>query len=379
MHKPDDILAAMGAIYAAPGSRTGWEGLVKSVNDLTGSRASVYVLVNKENLINEISAHHGFDEAIRSAYEGPHGAAKDVRFQYLHNLIPGQAFREFEYVTDRNAWDSSEWIQYQRAQLGCYWCMSARVSTHGLWEDFISVNRLEALGPHTDDEKQALQTLLPHIARAADLHRTLTSLEQRYGAVLSVLDHLLVGLIIVDRFQHVVVANVTAKEACETSGVLEITRSGQIVAALADQNRAFQQLVAAAVNTSAARETHAGGQLALTHGPHALLAEVMPLKDDGLTDREGICGAVIFLIDPNVSKAVSTDGIARVFGLTASEAAVAESLANGHKVAEIAEQRNTSADTIRKQLKAVFSKTGSNSQLELLRLAVKANPPIRTK
>lgn len=215
MDESDDILAAIGVIYAAPGSRTGWEGLVQAVNDLTGSRASVYVLVNKENLSNEISAHHGFDEAVRSAYEGPHGAAKDVRFQYLHNLIPGRAFREFEYVTDRSAWDGSEWIQYQRTHLGCYWCMSAPVSTHGLWEDFISVNRLEARGQHTDREKQALQTLLPHIARAADLHRTLTSLEQRYGAVLSVLDHLLVGLVIVDRFRHVVVANVTARAACE--------------------------------------------------------------------------------------------------------------------------------------------------------------------
>lgn len=133
------------------------------------------------------------------------------------------------------------------------------------------------------------------------------------------------------------------------------------------------------MNTSATREMHTGGQLALQRGQRTLLAEVMPLKDDGLPDREGICGAVIFLIDPQVSRVVSTEGIARIFGLTASEAAVAESLANGLNVAEIAEQRNTSADTIRKQLKAVFSKTGSTSQLELLRLAVKANPPIRKK
>lgn len=377
MSTHDAILSTIGAIYSAPGSNAGWRNLVEAVNDLTGARATVYVLVNKENLCNEIGALHGFNEADQSAYEGPNGAAKDVRFQYLHNLVPGQVFREFEYVTDREAWDNSEWIQYQRRALGCYWCMSARVSTHGLWEDFISVNRLEVKGPHTDREKADLQILLPHIARAAELHRTLTSLEQRYGAVLSVLNYLLVGLVIVDQFLNVVVANAAAREACESSGVVQLTRTRQLMAARPDKNETLQKLLRESIRTSAGSALGDGGRVVLGRGDKTILAEVMPLRDDGLAEREGIRGAAVFLIDPAVSKVASIDGIARIFQLTPSESVVADALANGRKVQEIAEIRNTSVDTVRKQLKAVFAKTGASSQLDLLRLAVKATPPIR--
>lgn len=377
MATQDALLDVVATIYAAPGGVAGWNRMMEAINGLTGSKATVYLLVNKEDLANEVTAFHGFSESDRSVYEGPHGAAKDVRFRYLHNLLPGKVFREFEYVLDRAAWDASEWIQYQREALGCYWCMSARVSTHGLWDDFLSVNRLETLGQHTDQEKANLQALLPHIARAAELHRTLTGLERHYGAVLAVLDQLLIGLIIVDRFGRVAVANITAREVCESSGLMSITRAGRVEAKSSHEDAKLQSLIAEAISTATAKGTGSGGPLALGQGDKPVLAEVLPLRDDSLPDGEGIHGAAIFLIDPAVSRVVSTAGIARIFGLTPSEQSVAEALANGQGMRQIAESRGTSVETVRKQLKSVFSKTGSTSQLELLQLAVKADPPVR--
>lgn len=363
-------------IYSAPGSLSGWRDAVHALNDAVGGKMTGYLLVNKQDLNTEIAASYGLSEADLRAYEGPHGAVKDVRFQYLHNLLPGRVFREFEYVTDKAAWDNSEWIQYQRDHLGCYWCMSARVSTHGLWDDFISVNRATELGPHTDEEKQALQQLLPHLARAAELHRTLTGLEQRYGAVLAALDYLLVGLVIVDVEGRVIVSNHTAQEVCDRSGALAVRAGGRLRATRPGQNESLQKTIAAAVATASGRGVGDGGQVVLGLDRPDVLAEVIPLRDDGLPDRDDVHGAAVFLVEPGLSLVVDLKGIAQIFRLTPSEHAVASALVNGLSIPDTAEQRNTSPETVRSQLKAVFSKTGASSQLELLRLAVKASPPI---
>lgn len=60
--------------------------------------------------------------------------------------------------------------------------------------------------------------------------------------------------------------------------------------------------------------------------------------------------------------------LAEAFGLTASERAVVEGFAAGLSTAQIARQRGRSEETVRTQLKAIMAKTGTRSQLELLRL-----------
>ncbi len=62
-----------------------------------------------------------------------------------------------------------------------------------------------------------------------------------------------------------------------------------------------------------------------------------------------------------------------------AELAVATALLNGTPPRQIVEGRDNSLETIRWPLKKVFAKTGSGSQLELMRLAAEANPPIENK
>lgn len=379
MQDQQKLFDTIEKIYAASGHSSGWQNAISAITELVNGKASAYLLVNSETLNNEITAICGFSDRDMEAYQGPNGAAKDVRFQYLHNLIPGKVFREFEYVTDKNAWDESEWIQYQQEHLGCYYCMSAKVSTHGLWHDYISINRLEKLGQHTDQEKHQLQLLLPHLSRAAELHRTISRLEHQYGAVLSVLDHLLVGLVIIDSQQRIVVKNTAAREICENTGLLRMAQDSTLRAVDPQHNVKLQQLISNTLATTQKHGLSEGGQLALDKNERMLLLESMPLLDESFPDGDNIRGIGLFMIDPSLSAVVSLEGISNIFGLTPSESEVASALVNGLSVQEISEQRDSTTDTIRKHLKSTYSKTGANSQLDLLRLAIKANPPIRNK
>lgn len=58
------------------------------------------------------------------------------------------------------------------------------------------------------------------------------------------------------------------------------------------------------------------------------------------------------------------------FSLTPAEGKVVRSLAEGHSLAQIAEERGRSIETIRAQVKAILSKTGTRSQAELIRLTL---------
>lgn len=378
MRDIEKLLGTISSIYAVPGNREGWSGAVDTIAGVTGGAGGAYMLIGAADGEMRVAGYSGYSKEEVLEYEGPNCAAKDIRVQHADKLIPGKVFREFEFVPDQAAYDASEWIQYARRANGTYWCMAAHVSTHGLWHDYISINRLYDRGPHTDDEKAALQALLPHLSRAAELHDLTTSLQKRYGAVLAVLDKLLVGLVILDLRGRVAVTNAAARRSCEASGALRITPDGRFSAWQAAKDAQLQALIASTAKTADARGLSDGGSLVVAKrtAPGYLLAEVIPLRDDGFPDGDHLLGTGVFIIDPEISHSISLDGLATIFDLTPAELAVGTALLNGAPPRQIAEERNNSLETIRSHLKKIFAKTGTGSQLELMRLAVRANPPI---
>ncbi len=372
------IMDTIMDIYSTPGNINRWSNAIESILNLVGGQAGAYLLVNKENSVGEVSANHGFPSQMVQDYEGMGGANKDVRFKYLHKLIPGQVFREFEYIPDKQEYDDSEWIKYQYEEIGVYYSMAANISKHALWYDLIAINRLKTKGPHTDQDKLNLLTLLPHLSRAGELHRIVTGLEKRYKAVLSVLDKLLVGLVILDQHGRVVIENNMAQQSREASGAYTFTKNGYFKVFEETADLLFKEILKQTSLTSTRGEPGDGGQLVVKNRTDngCLLLEIMPIRDDGFSDSADIQGTAIFIMDPDRAQYISTDGIASIFNLTYSESNIISSLINGVTVNDIADLRNTKVETVRGQLKAVFSKTGAKSQLDLIRLAVKANPPI---
>jgi DNA-binding CsgD family transcriptional regulator len=361
-----------------PGNLELWCDALGAINHLVGAQAAAYMWVNAEDQRAEVLATSGFDDEVVRRYEGPEGFPKDVRAQYWGNLVPGLAFREFEYVPDRAAYDASEWIRWQYEATGLYWCMSANVGMQGLWHDYLSVNRLHVRGPHTDAEKTRMNALLPHLSRACELHRLVSRLEERYGAVLAALDKFLVGLVLLDVKGRIVVANRAARMACEATGLLTLRSDGRIRAHDASDDASLQAMITRSSLTAHAGDQFDGGTLVLRKpgSSKTLLLEIMPVRDDGFVDNDHLRGAAVFVLEPTLRCRFSVDGLSKIFALTGSERSVAAMLVNGTDVSEIAETRGTSTETVRSQLKSILSKTGVRSQVDLVRLAAKANPPI---
>lgn len=377
--KIDVLLEAISVVYQAPGNgAAGWSAAIGRATDLVGGSAGVYLRINMEDMTTEGAGLCGFTPEDAAAYQGAQAANKDIRLRYLHNLVPGRAFREFEFVPDREAYDRSEWIRYQVERHGVYWCLSAHVSKDRIWNDYLSINGLKDRGPFSDAEKADMRALLPHFARAAELDRLINRLEDRFGAVLSVLDHFLVGLVILDVAGRIAVANVAAHDAADSSGAVSLA-GGRVALSSPAANADFQALVTRTLSTILQQGQSDGGQMVVAKrsAKGCLLIEAMPIRDDGICDGDRIRGCAVFIIDPAQSQIVSLEGISRIFGLTDAEQQVATALVNGSELRDVAEARGVSLETARSQLKSVFRKTGAPSQNNLIRLAVKANPPIR--
>ncbi len=79
-------------------------------------------------------------------------------------------------------------------------------------------------------------------------------------------------------------------------------------------------------------------------------------------------GSISYCITINHSKSFTTKQLNNLFDLTDSEAEVCIAIYSGMKPIDIAGKLNKSINTIRKQLKSCFKKTGCNSQLNLVNL-----------
>jgi DNA-binding CsgD family transcriptional regulator len=97
---------------------------------------------------------------------------------------------------------------------------------------------------------------------------------------------------------------------------------------------------------------------------------VPPLQRSEFLDKQNIShvAAAMYLSDPERTTPIDPETLSATFELTPKEAAVAVALANGLSVEEVSKTNGTTLNTIRTQLKAIFRKTGTRRQTELVRL-----------
>lgn len=87
--------------------------------------------------------------------------------------------------------------------------------------------------------------------------------------------------------------------------------------------------------------------------------------------RERCRDLVVALItDPSRPTKASTELLRELHGLTPTEARVLGRLTDGMRLSEIAAELDISIETVRSHLKAVFCKTGTSRQAELIRYAL---------
>ena len=102
-------------------------------------------------------------------------------------------------------------------------------------------------------------------------------------------------------------------------------------------------------------------------GKRPVIARVVAVAGEAHNLLEG-AGLAVLLVDPEDCPDLSPSLLQQVFGLTKSEARLASGLLCGQSLEEIAAATGVSLGTVRSQIKAVFAKTHTHRQAQLVGL-----------
>jgi DNA-binding CsgD family transcriptional regulator len=99
-----------------------------------------------------------------------------------------------------------------------------------------------------------------------------------------------------------------------------------------------------------------------------LMALVVPLPRPEAGPAPDEPAAMLLISDPDRQRKPIGRHLIDWFGLSQAEATLAVQLADGVRLESLAEQRRVRISTLRSQLSAILSKTGTTRQPELIRL-----------
>ncbi|MGB0867413.1 MAG: helix-turn-helix transcriptional regulator [Granulosicoccaceae bacterium] len=175
-------------------------------------------------------------------------------------------------------------------------------------------------------------------------------------------------LVVVDQDCKVEAMNIAASQSLSFSGRIRISSEGKL------------QMVEDALQ-SALREKVTRATAGLVEFPPALLNDFPSGKEPvaritPLRVQEGGDERLLAMVCINFSKSALYNHrlASSIYGLSRAELAICDQLVTGKSVKEIAASRGTSTETVRYQLKSIFSKTHTNSQHGLVSLLLRATP-----
>jgi DNA-binding CsgD family transcriptional regulator/PAS domain-containing protein len=246
--------------------------------------------------------------------------------------------------------------------LGARYVMGVKLADCGPAVSMLRVHRSAKNGPYSDEDVRRLRCVFPSLAHSAQLYFRQLELARTASIATAALDQLDVGVLVIDRAFRVLHVNATASRILDTERALMI-RSGRLWFDTRKHEAELQQLMDTGVIQSAPTSDR------LTRLRVAgFSCSVSPLPEAQRFGESPIFVVTLVRADYSGPKLMSE--LQTRFGLTCSEAALADQIAAGRTLSDIAGRNSISLNTVRTHLKAVFAKMNVHSQSDLVRVAL---------
>jgi DNA-binding CsgD family transcriptional regulator len=222
-----------------------------------------------------------------------------------------------------------------------------------------------------DDKRKSVEGLClrewPSVSAYFRLWQVARIERRRAAGIEAGLDRVAIGIVLLGEDSHIVFANDTARMLMKYhDGIRE--HRGQVQAT----HRADAAALSAAIGyVMAQADSHeAVDQMPLLklrreNGP-PLVTSFAALTNDPASPNDG--GALLFFVDPGLDIHQLAEPVCKLFQLSRVETELACLLASGQTLASAAQSLHVKLGTARGYLKQIFVKTGSNRQVDLVRL-----------
>ena len=354
-------------IYDAVLEEDGWNGLISHLTNELEFRSGLISMegLDGSGIIKRYSV--GYTDQENQALK-EHFHCMDVWTQALREQPTGRAWSSDYLVPMR---------QLQKTEFYNDFCRNADMS-HSTGA-FIKTDKQLALKiafqhrheqGEIGDKEAYLQNLLPHLSRATELKQTLSDFQCSLNSTMDIIDTFPIAALLLDENANIHYANAFAEKIFAEHSLIACKQQFLIIRGNQQQN-IFLTMLQNAVSAVAGNAVTEHGNILFIPGLHPeadLEIQVQPIGASdsmfGMAVRKPL--ALVFIKEVNSQAPLNQEILQSLFKLSQRETELAILLVQGNTLSEIAFQKHRSLNTLKTQLKSLFSKTSTNSQSQLV-------------
>jgi DNA-binding CsgD family transcriptional regulator len=221
--------------------------------------------------------------------------------------------------------------------------------------------------PFDREHRLLLQTITPHLQSALAIRRRFLALESKVSDLETALDQLGTALVLLDEDARPILVNRAARQIFDRRDGLYLS-TARLSAQRSSENGRLREIVAKAISAGRSKSAEHGGAMLVSRAdkrPLQVLAAPF-ISQSSVAPKLAV--AVVFISDPEKKPTFRSEILREFYRFTQAETRLAALLADGHSLNEAAELHSVTQETVRSQLKAIFQKTGTKRQAELVRM-----------
>ncbi|MEO9459798.1 MAG: PAS and helix-turn-helix domain-containing protein [Lentilitoribacter sp.] len=378
-----NILTRLPHIYDVATSEKNWTRALDQFCDHGGVKGVSFFSSD-----NTYYAHSA--QALNTYYNNPEKADLVTEYFSLFQDIDKKAVEfvfknePFKRIEDQEIWPDfmSQRLRPDLEFLSRYMNVFRRaaynISSSEGWDAIVSLNYESRVRKFDLKHVQEANLLAMHLGKALEINRFYSRLRLKYNAVLTMLNHVNVGMCISLENGEVISRNNQADRIFDARDGLEINNQNRFSLNDYDIHDKLTDAICKCAGTANGTQKITGKTILLKRKSKKMpyLIEISPLRDGDDELNDNISGALILIIDPESSVNLNSRPLQKLFGLTNSETKIVDLLLSGRSEEEIADTRNVTLNTIKNQRKSSYWKINVKNRAQLIRKAVTISPPI---